>query len=145
MSQRAAGQVAKRGYANLKIFINGIKGWTGAGYSLNTERAVPDFKIPLVTAAQLKASLDKVAVVDIRPRKFRKKDGWNKDSKQIPLGIFSKTYGYVPRNKKVVIVDHNGKRSRVACLYLKSKGYKDISQLKGGMKAWKDKGYPLVK
>jgi len=43
------------------------------------------------------------------------------------------------------MVDHLGKQVLAACLYLRSKGYGDVSQLQGGVKAWKDSGYPLEK
>ena len=42
----------------------------------------------------------------------------------------------IPKGKRIVIVDFNGKRGPVAGQYLTMKGYDNISTLDGGMYAW---------
>ena len=54
----------------------------------------------------------------------------------IPLEDLSTRTAEIPKGKRIVIVDVNGKRAPMAGQYLTLKGYADISTLDGGMYAW---------
>ena len=52
-------------------------------------------------------------------------------------------YSEIPRNKKVIILDVNGKRSPITASYLAGKGYTDLVRLNGGMQQWAMDGMPV--
>ena len=91
MAPKAAGLVAKKGYTNIKVFADGIPAWVRSGYPLNTENALPEAEVHSVNTGQLRESLGKVLIVDIRPKKFYAK-GWIKGSVKIPLARLSAKY-----------------------------------------------------
>ncbi|NOX38758.1 MAG: rhodanese-like domain-containing protein [Calditrichaeota bacterium] len=48
-------------------------------------------------------------------------------------------------DKKIVLVCRSGNRSRVAAEFLQEKGFKNLINMMGGMRAWNQKGYPVEK
>lgn len=142
MCKKAAGLVAKRGYNNIMVFRDGVPGWVMAGYSLNTEHALPKTKIPSVNADQLKEILGDVLVLDIRMESLYEM-GWIKGSLKIPLEFLSQRYTEVPKGEKIVVVDHAGRQVLTAARFLKDKGY-DVVRLQGGLMTWVQQGLPLI-
>lgn len=55
---------------------------------------------------------------------------------EIPFEELTTRIAEVPKGKRIVIVDFNGKRAPVAAQYLTMKGYVNLSTLDGGMYAW---------
>ena len=55
---------------------------------------------------------------------------------ELPFEDLSTRTAEIPKGKRIVIVDVNGKRAPVAGQYLTMKGYDNISTLDGGMYAW---------
>ncbi len=144
MYKKAAGLAAQRGYTNITLFRDGIPGWVKAGYTLDNEKALPKTKIPSLGAQKLNENLDDFVIVDIRP-KLLYKMGTIKGSVQIPLALFPERWTEIPKDRKIIVVDHAGKQVLVAARYLKSKGFVDVSRLQGGLMTWAAKGLPLEK
>lgn len=113
-----------------------------AGYSLNTEDALPKTQIPSVNAGQLKENLGDVLVLDIRMESLYEM-GWIKGSFKIPLELLSQHYIEIPKGKKIVVVDHAGKQVLTAARFLKDKGY-NVVRLQGGLMTWVQQGFPLI-
>jgi rhodanese-related sulfurtransferase len=132
MSVKAAGLVAERGYKNIKVFREGIDGWDRSGYDLERDNALPPCKIKKITPEKLKEIRYSVFIVDIRPQ-FLHKRGDIRDSLKMPMEDLSRRYSEIPRNKPVIIVDHAEQQAAIAVKFLKSKDYKDVSLLKGGL------------
>ncbi len=104
-----------------------------------------------MTKDQFRAAIGKDCIVDIRIPKMYSLGYFSKylsaemkaepDSyfkkyfHKIPLAYFSKKYKKIPTrlNKRVVVMDHNGKRALLAARFLKNNGYTDVAILKGGM------------
>lgn len=136
--------VAQKGYKNVMVFVDGIPGWVQAGYPLVTDKALPKAEVPSLTPQQLNEKLANVHVVDIRlPSLYE--TGMIKGSQKIPLGDLSQRFGDIPKGKEVVLVDHAGQQVLVGGLFLKSKGYGQVSRLQGGLRAWTDAKLPLEK
>lgn len=75
---------------------------------------------------------DKV-FVDVRtPGEYKTRN--IRQFKNIPLGSdFSK----LPKDKEIVVICQSGMRSSQACKKLKKLGYENITNVRGGMSAWR--------
>ena len=88
-----------------------------------------------ITTDALKGILndkDKV-FVDVRtPGEYKARN--IRQFKNIPLGSdFSK----LPKDKEVVVICQSGMRSAQACKQLKKLGYENVTNVRGGMSAWR--------
>lgn len=98
-------------------------------------RLMPTKGVKTITTEQLTKILndkDKV-FVDVRtPGEFK---GRNiRQFKNMPLGSdFSK----LPKDKEIVVICQSGMRSAQACKQMKKLGYNNISNVRGGMSAWR--------
>ena len=96
---------------------------------------MPTKGVKTITTEQLAKILndkDKV-FVDVRtPGEFK---GRNiRQFKNMPLGSdFSK----LPKDKEIVVICQSGMRSAQACKQMKKLGYNNISNVRGGMSAWR--------
>jgi adenylyltransferase/sulfurtransferase len=54
----------------------------------------------------------------------------------IPLGDLGLRLDELPRDRSIVTYCHSGMRSARAAEFLASKGYGDVTNLRGGVKAW---------
>ncbi len=63
----------------------------------------------------------------------------------IPVQELAKRLGDIPHGKRVYVYCHSGVRSVKASKLLAKHGFKNIENIKGGIKAWKAAGYPVVK
>ncbi|KPA16789.1 sulfurtransferase [Candidatus Magnetomorum sp. HK-1] len=145
VSVNAAKKLSSMGYTNIKIFKDGIPGWAKAGYELNTENALKKVKVPKIKIKELKSILDEIYLIDIRSKKNRSNLGWIKQSHHIPLSFLSSRLNEIPKNKKIVVMDHAGKQVLTASLFLISKGYKDVHRVQGGMMKWVTTGNSVEK
>jgi len=100
-----------------------------------------------VTPLQLKVLLDKnsdLFVLDVRePNELAICRLEN--SRDIPLGILPLRYEEVPRDKPVIVLCKMGGRSAQAMQFLQSKGYRNVSNLVGGIIRWIDEVDPSLK
>jgi rhodanese-related sulfurtransferase len=62
-----------------------------------------------------------------------------------PLGRLSEAQVELDRAVPVICVCRSGKRSAQAAAKLAELGFKDIAQLEGGLLAWEQAGFPLVR
>ena len=98
-------------------------------------RMMPAKGTKAISTEQLKSVIndkDKV-FVDVRtPGEYK---GRNiRQFKNIPLGSdFSK----LPKDKEIVVICQSGMRSSQACKQLKKLGYEKITNVRGGMSAWR--------
>ena len=98
-------------------------------------RMMPTKGTKVISTEQLKSVIndkDKV-FVDVRtPGEYK---GRNiHQFKNIPLGSdFSK----LPKDKEIVVICQSGMRSSQACKQLKKLGYENVTNVRGGMSAWR--------
>jgi tRNA 2-thiocytidine biosynthesis protein TtcA len=133
------------GYSNVAVYRDGIPGWAKAGYPLVSNTKYPDVNIPLISATDL-SKMDKgdVFLLDTRPMdNFQK--GYIRGSKNIDLEDLHEKVQTLPKDKKIVLIDHKGKTTLVTGRFLASKGYTNLGRLDGGFNAWAKTGFSFEK
>lgn len=141
VSREAADLLVILGHRNVRWFREGIAGWALAGYPLEYRNALPRVPVPALDAVQLRGKLQEMVVLDIRPSRLWE-SGWIKGSRKLPIDELSRKYTELPREGKIVVVDHAGSHVIVAARFLQQKGY-DVHGLEGGILSWMNHGYPL--
>jgi len=61
-----------------------------------------------------------------------------------PKSILNDVYNDLPRVKMLVFADAAGLHSKESVIFLKSKGFKNIANMAGGLIEWERDGLPLV-
>lgn len=97
-------------------------------------RMKPAKGVKTISTAELKNIMndkDKV-FIDVRTQGEYKARGL-KQFKNIPLGSdFSK----LPKDKEIVVICQSGMRSKQVCAKLKKLGYENVTNVRGGMRAY---------
>jgi rhodanese-related sulfurtransferase len=141
----AAEKAAKAGYRNLFVFRDGLPGWVAAGYPTQTTATLPEADIPTISPAELKTLLagkEDFVLLDIRSQEKHLRID-DPRSLYLDLNTMKDHWREVPGNKKIVMIDYNGKRTQVAGRYLAGKGIKNVRKVSGGMMQWVKDGYPV--
>ncbi|MCF7821118.1 MAG: rhodanese-like domain-containing protein [Mariprofundaceae bacterium] len=82
--------------------------------------------------------------LDVRtPDEYR--DGHIQGAVLIPVQELGKRLAEVPKDKRVYVYCHSGRRSVIASNMLVKGGFGNIENIEGGIVAWKKAGYPVVK
>ncbi len=63
----------------------------------------------------------------------------------IPVQELDKRLAEVPKDRRVYVYCHSGRRSVTASNMLVKGGFTNIENIEGGIVAWKKAGYPVVK
>jgi hydroxyacylglutathione hydrolase len=136
---RVARNLTRIGYDNLSGYLTpSIASWYKA--------ALPIERLDMITAVELNERLsrdDGGLVLDVRSR-----DEWNngdiEDSLNIYVGLLEKRVDDLPEKKQITVVCESGTRSSLACSILLKAGRKNVSNMLGGMGAWRKLGYPVA-
>jgi rhodanese-related sulfurtransferase len=87
---------------------------------------------------------DDAILVDLRDDSY--KNGREFDVKNV-IPIFYRNletdYMSLPRDKKLILADYVGLRSKEAMLFLKNRGFDNVASLIGGVVNWEQEGLPL--
>lgn len=142
-SIEAARLVAVRGYTNIMVFRDGLPGWKKAGFKINNT-SMMTVEVSEIEPEQLNAALDKYLIVDVRTPSIYK-FGYLPNSRAIPLPYLSMLSAELPKDRRIVVVDHSGKQSKIAAQWLLKNGFKDVSMLKDGLTAYAKAGFALEK
>jgi adenylyltransferase/sulfurtransferase len=98
-----------------------------------------------VTFAQAKELIDSDApltVIDVRePNEYCDKKGHIPGSLNYPWrsGILQKEYKQLSADNPILVVCRSGNRSNLAAAFLRSKGFKHVYDMLGGMRSWDGK------
>lgn len=60
----------------------------------------------------------------------------------MPLHELPAKFGELSPDEKLVVVCRSGARSAQACLFLQQQGFSEVYNLRGGMMAWVQSGFP---
>jgi hydroxyacylglutathione hydrolase len=124
------------GFDEVQGYVQGgIDGWETSGYPLA--------KLETMSVHQLRDRLaqgtDRVTVLDVRTEKE-----WNAGhidgAIHIHGGKLQERFADVPQSQPVAVICGSGYRASIAASFLKREGYADVTNVVGGMSAWKAAG-----
>ncbi len=86
-------------------------------------------------------------LLDVRTPAERDKQGFIENSILIPVQVIQRDYIKLidSPNRPILIYCATGNRSTVAARILSKKGFKNIYNMRYGMKEWKKRGYPVTR
>jgi rhodanese-related sulfurtransferase len=102
-----------------------------------SQRLLPAKGVKQITTSDLKPMLkDKqIQFIDVRtPMEYR--SNHIRQFENIPLASLSKEQGKLSKKNEVVVICQSGMRSNTASKTLKKLGFKNVTNVKGGMSAW---------
>lgn len=128
------------GFDEIQGYVQGgIDGWETSGYPLAM--------LATMSVHQLRDRLaqgsDRVTVLDVRTEKE-----WNAGhidgAIHIHGGKLQERFADVPQSKPVAVICGSGYRASIAASFLKREGYAEVTNVVGGMSAWKAAGLPMT-
>jgi rhodanese-related sulfurtransferase len=116
----------------------------------NYKRSAPGVRpqrsqVKQITANELYQNLqngNSPLLVDVRSPGEYHSDGHITGSRLIPLPALLQRTHELPKDQPIVCVCRSGSRSQVACEQLSQLGFKDLTNLSGGMIGWHRNGLP---
>ena len=136
------------GHTNVAVYNEGLPAWIMRGYPAETRKVYPAVDVPVVSAAELKGLIDakaNVFVLDIRDEDDCR-TGMIPGSRNVDLELLDGRLAEVPRDRKIVLVDLQGKQTQIAGRFLAWKGYRDVVRLDGGLVGgWIKAGFPVAR
>jgi cysteine desulfurase len=96
--------------------------------------------VNMITPAQLNETIlfdEKTYILDVRPDDDRKRVKGLPNSHEVNPFSVEKYLDQLPRDKQIVVVCPGGGLSFMISYYLKAKGFKRVSNLRGGLDGWK--------
>ena len=112
-----------------------------SGY-FDASAAIGRATIAQITPKELAPKLKTVTVVDVRSGN-EWSDGHLPGAMHIPLGYLPDRLGDIPSDRPVVVQCQSGGRSSIAASILERAGFRDVTNLTGGLGAWTAAGLPL--
>lgn len=98
--------------------------------------------VNMLTPAQLNEAVlfdERTYILDVRPPDDRKKHKGLPGAHEVsPLAV-EKYLGQLPRDKQIVVVCPGGGLSVMVSYYLKAKGFKHVTNLRGGLDGWRQR------
>ena len=85
----------------------------------------------------------RMLILDVRHPEEYARDGHIKGSRLMPLGSLRERIAELPKETPIICVCRSGARSRTACEQLQRLGFEDVTNLAGGMIAWKRARLPF--
>ena len=138
--EQAAAYLRRMGFDNMCGYLcRGIEDWI--------EKGKPQSSIGTISAIQLKNKLEsgEVELVDVREPNEWKEDGVIEGAKRIFFADLPEKASSLPKDKPLAITCSVGKRSSIAVSLLERAGFKNVSNVLGGMTAWTNLDYPTIK
>lgn len=117
----------------------GIDAWETAGYELSTLTTLSAHDL----GRELTRAPGSTTVLDVRTERE-----WNSGhidgAIHVHGGQLQDRFGDVPRDRPVAVVCGSGFRGSIAASFLQREGYERVSNVMGGMSAWKAIGLPTI-
>ena len=128
--------------ALIRVGLDDVQGFLHGGMAAWTSAGLPVTYTAQITPGELqhqRAARKHPYVLDVRTdaewRDGRLPEAWHLMGGYVPDRI-----GEVPRDRALVVMCGSGYRSTIAASVLERAGFKHITNLTGGMQAWKDAG-----
>jgi hydroxyacylglutathione hydrolase len=119
---------------------DGIDAWQNHGFEISQLGSISVHEL----SRRLKSGPKRPFVLDVRTE-----GEWNgghiDGAIHIHGGVLKDRFEEVPRDRPIAVVCGTGYRGSIAASFLKSNGYQDVSNVLGGMTAWKSANLPTVR
>lgn len=130
----------------LRVGFDDVAGYLEGGIWSWEDAGLPLARIETQYVDELSEQIekDKPFILDVRTD-HEWSVGHIEGAHHIHAGLVSGCLDMVPRDQHVAVICGSGYRASMVASVLKGAGYEDISNVLGGMSAWREKGYPVVK
>jgi glyoxylase-like metal-dependent hydrolase (beta-lactamase superfamily II)/rhodanese-related sulfurtransferase len=130
-----------------RIGYDNILGYLPGGIAAWQEDGLPIARLPQISVHELKTELDKKVsqhVVDVRTE-AEWDSGHIEEAEHLQLTDMLQKGVTLPKDEKIIVTCRVGYRGNIAASYLQQLGFSKIYNLAGGMKAWGNAGFPVIK
>lgn len=128
-------RLARVGYDyTIGYLKGGFEAWKNAGKEINTITSIDPFEL-----ASLKEKNKELLIVDSR-KKSEYLSEHVVDAENIPLDFINENMASINKNTTHYVHCQSGYRSMIFCSILKSRGFENVVDVKGGFKAIKESG-----
>ena len=131
----------------IRLGFDQIVGYLRDGIDAWYKKALPMEFLDLLTVQELKKRLDRgddLVVLDVR-EKGRWDEGHIEGAHHIYAGHVESRLNEIPADHPIVVACNTGNHASLVASILRREGYGEVCNLLGGMAAWQDAGYNLVK
>lgn len=125
------------GLDNVKGYFCGLEKLNDHGIELETMNQI--------TVHDLYENINDYYIVDVRGESEYMNGAINEAELNIHAGYMRSSLDKIPRDRKVVLHCAGGDRSSVAASIVLANGFRNVYNLTGGINAWIQSGYPVVK
>ena len=128
--------------ALIRVGLDDVQGWLRGGMSAWTSAGLPVQHTEQITPTELRQRLgapDRTQVLDVRTDS-EWHGGHLPGAVHIMGGYLPDRIGNLPPDRPLVVMCGSGYRSTIAASVLERAGFKHVTNLTGGMQAWKDAG-----
>ncbi len=131
--------------ALVRVGLDDIRGTLRGGLSAWIQAGFEQAHIPQVSVAELRERLarDQAYLLDVRTD-AEWRSGRIEGAHYIMAGYLAERLGELPRDKPLHIICGSGYRSSIAASLLRRSGFRDVTNVVGGMTAWKQQNFPTV-
>jgi hydroxyacylglutathione hydrolase len=131
--------------ALIRVGLDEIRGTLRGGMRAWIEAGLEQAHLPQVSVSELRERIARngAYVLDVRTD-AEWRSGHIEAAEQIMAGYLAERMSSVPKDKPVHIVCGSGYRSSIAASLLRRAGFRDVTNVAGGMSAWKQQNFPTV-
>jgi len=133
--------------ALIRVGFDEILGYLEGGIEAWEDNAMETDHLKTISCHDLHESLKKAPkpfVLDVRTD-TEWKDGHILEASHIQVGLLQDNLEKLPKDQHISIICGSGFRSSIASSLLLREGFKDVSNVFGGMSTWKEEGLPITK
>lgn len=111
-------------------------------FGIGQQQHAPVAQMKVAELKEQLAAHKSLQLIDVRSAEEFQHDGHVAGAKLIPLPALAQRLEEINRDTPVALICRSGNRSQVAAEMLARAGYTQVSNVQGGMIAWRQAGYP---
>jgi hydroxyacylglutathione hydrolase len=106
----------------------------------------PLISFPIIDVEELakhQSKFESLYILDVRTNE-EWQSGHIQGAHHLELNYLENSLDQIPHDQSIVVLCRSGQRASLAASLLKKHGFKDVSNVRGGMQAWKQLGMPMA-
>lgn len=142
VSEEGDNEEARRGL--IRVGLDEVRGYLKGGMKAWIEAGYPQAHVAQASVRELEARLqpDGIQVLDVRTD-AEWRGGHIRGAQHIMGGYVAERVKEIPRDRPLYVICGSGYRSSVTASILKRAGFEDVTNVVGGMNAWRAAGLPV--